>query len=71
MEISEIKVGEVYRGISGCTKKVLNIENGESKAKTVTAVILRRGTGRGNHRPVGTVGRVELATFAVWAVGKE
>ena len=68
MEKESIKVGNVYQGVSGCKKKVLGIEGEEGKAKTVSTEVMQQGSGKGNHRPIGTVGRTSLNAFATWAV---
>ena len=68
MEKESIKVGKVYQGASGCKKKVTAIEGEEGKAKAVSTEVMQQGSGKGNHRPIGTVGKISLTAFANWAV---
>lgn len=67
MEKKDIKIGSIYEGVSGCRKKVTAIEGEEGKAKTVVAKIVQVGTGKGNHKPVGTIVRTAENSFAKWA----
>ena len=68
METKDIVVGRAYMGTSGCKKKVMAITGDEGKVKTVTTEIVQQGTGKGQHRPVGTTGKLGLTAFAKWAI---
>lgn len=62
-----IQVENEYTGASGAVKKVTGIEVVGGVVKFISYVITRRGSGKGRHDPVGTVGRSTVSAFTKWA----
>lgn len=65
MTKAAVKVGEIYEGASGAQKQVTEVTD-----KTVVTKIVKQGTGKGNHKPVGYSAISSHAAFNTWAKKK-